>query len=188
MCDVNVLFWDVLDELLFDFQGSFGSQRYQTQSAGNPENMRINGHIGLIPNYRGDDICGLAAHSGEFDEFLDSGGDFSTKVFDQHFAQTDQVFGFIVWVGDGSNIGEKGIKICGGQMSGRGEMLEKFLGDNIDSFVGALGRKNDSHEQLEGIFVLKLRLRNRHIGGKMSDESVVSLFFKHVLESLGKGV
>lgn len=179
MSNMNVLFGDVFDELFLYFKGSFSSHRNQTQPTGNTENMGVNGHIGLIPDYGSDDVCGFPAYSGKFGEFIDGGRHISAKLLHQHSAQSDQVFGFIVWVGNRADEGEKLIEMRGSQVRCSRKMPEKFLGDDVDAFVGALCRKDDGHQKLKGIFVLKLRFRNGHVGGKMGDKCVVSLFFKH---------
>jgi hypothetical protein len=98
------------------------------------------------------------------------------------------MFGFIVWVGDGSDVGKKLIKSRGCQVCRSGEMLEQNPRHDIDPLVRALGRKDYSYQELKWIFVLQFRFGHRHVFRKMGDESLIALFFEHVMEKLQLGI
>ena len=89
------------------------------------------------------------------------------------------MLGFVVGVRDSSDVGKKFIKVGCRQVGSCWKVLEEFLCYDIDSLVGALGGKHDSHQELKCISVGQFGLCHGHVFSKMLDEGFVSLFFEH---------
>lgn len=64
MCFMNHFAGKVTNQVFFYVKWSFGTLGHQAQSFGNPKNMCIHRHIGLVPNDTGDDIGRFSTYSG----------------------------------------------------------------------------------------------------------------------------
>jgi hypothetical protein len=70
----NVFLRDMPDKLFFYFQGGFAILIYKPEPFGNPENMGINSHCGLVVNHRRNNIGSFTSHTWQFLQFFDIPG------------------------------------------------------------------------------------------------------------------
>lgn len=174
--NMDVLFGKVFDKLFFNFIGSLGIHGDESQSFGYPKDVCIHGHVGLVPDDRGDHIGGFPADSRELGQLINGGRNFALEFFDQHLSQTKKMSGFVAGVGNGFYIGEKFIEIGRSQMFRAGEILKQRRGDDVDPFVGTLCAEYDRDQELERGFVGQFRLCDGHVFRKVLDKGGVSFF------------
>ncbi len=161
--NMDVLFGEMFDKLLFNLIRSFGIHGHQSQSFGHAKYVGIHRHVGLIPDDRSDDVGGFSADSRELGQFIHGGRDFALEFFDQHLAQSKKVFGFVAGVGYGFYIGEKFIKIGCCQMFRTGKIPKEGRSDDVDPFVRTLCAEDDRYQKLERGFISQFRLRDGHV-------------------------
>ena len=138
MCFMDEVFGNKLNKLPFRSEGCFCAKR-QANTCGYSEHMGIYGHIGLLVNNGSDHISRFPADSGKFDQFIYRERHFSLKILYEHVRHADQVFGFVVGIGNAPDKGKYLVEMGFCQGAGTREMGKKRRGGLVNPFVGALG-------------------------------------------------
>src|ERR1700741_5232553 len=94
---MHQFFWNVLDELFFGSEGSFGVQG-EANACCYPEDVGVYRHVGLLVNYRGNDISCFSAYAGERNQFINREWDLAIKLRLELLGHPNQVLGFVVGV------------------------------------------------------------------------------------------
>jgi len=155
---VHLFARDKFKQLSFRSQGGLSINR-KADPGSDPEDMRVNGHIGLIVNNGGDHVGGLAADAGETNQFFDCQGHLATKVIDQHLGHTDEVPCLIIGIRNAADKREQAIKIRFGQAGGVREFLKNSRRGHVDPLIGALSRQDNRYQELVWAVVKQLSSR-----------------------------
>ena len=142
-------------------QLSFRSQRRfgiygQADPGGDAEDMRVNGHIGLVVYYGGDDIGRFAADTREAHEFIDGQGYLAAEIIDQHLGHADQVFRLVVGIRNAADEREQVIEIRFGKAARVRIFFKYSRGGHIDPLIGALRRQDNRYQKLVGAMIQQL--------------------------------
>ena len=107
-------------------------------------------------------VGGLASDTIEREQGLHRRRHLSPVLFYQHTAAGLDVAGFVAEKADASDVEGQGLEIGLGVVLGGPVFLKQGLGDDVHLFVGALGRKDGGHQQLQRIgeleFTVGLRI------------------------------
>jgi len=131
---------------------------------GEPEPVGYPRHMGVDDNARRAEgsaehhIGSLAPDPGKLDQFLQLSGHTPAVMFDEGLAAGLDISGLVPikagWPDQPLDFSDR----CGYEILRPAHALEQHRGDAINLLVGALGRKNGGHQQLERIAVKELRL------------------------------
>jgi len=170
---------DVLHQFRFHLEGRVGILGHQSQAVAHAEHMRIDGDGWFSEGNGLNDVGGLSPHARQHRKFLNGGRNIAAKTLDQQFRQTNEIFGLAVWVGNGANVGENGIRIglCHGFR--RGKVAEQAFRDHVHPLVGTLCGKYDGHKQLKRRMVAKFGVSLWRGVFQARQNRLVTLFFQH---------
>ena len=146
MSHMYVCFGYMSDKLFFYFEWGFGGLGDEPQPLRHPEDMGIYRHSRLIEKDGYDDIGCFAAYARELDQLFSLRWNFSVEIFHQHFAQTEQVLGLIVWVRYTSNIREQLIEVALHHPFRCGKVGKQFGSYHIDRLIRTLGTQNHRYQ------------------------------------------
>lgn len=131
----------------------------QTNSVGDPEDMCIHGHPGLIVKDRSHHICGFATDTGQLDQVIESFGDKAFVFLTKDRGGLEQMTGFIRGKRNALDKGKDLIEAFFEQALGPGKGFEKGGSHHIHPLVGALRGQHHGHQQLPGILIIQFRHR-----------------------------
>jgi len=141
--------------------------------------VRVNDDSGNIERVTQDDVCRFASDAGEPGQLFHRCWDLAAKFFNQLLRATLQRFCL------GAKKSERANERLDLSGAGLGKLfwiritVKKLRGDLVDRLVGALGRKNDRDEKLEGIAMRERNLELRvELGETRSDDSSPGAFFR----------
>ena len=117
--------------------------------------MGINSNNRFVVDDRGDDVGGFSADAGQGLQGVYVVGNDAVEIISQAGRHADEVMGLVVRKGDGFDVVEDFFVGGFGQGSRIGEAFEQRGCDEVDPFVGALGRKDDGDEQVERAVVVE---------------------------------
>ena len=132
----------------------------QTEALRKPRHVRIHDDSNAdIKGIAQNDIGGLAAHPGQFDQFLHRPGDMAAVLLDKRPTCRLNVFRLVAIKADAS-YGR--FKFGGGRLGkigGRAILFEKVRRDKIDLAIGALGGEHGGDQQFERIGMREFAMR-----------------------------
>ena len=102
-----------------------------------------------------DAVGGFSSDAGQLDELVHGVGDFRFVFFDDGFGGGDYVFGFVFVEAGRADVLLELFRVGAGVVVDGFVFFEEVFCDDVYADIGALGRKYDSDEQLEGVFVFK---------------------------------
>ena len=135
------------DELPFGGQWRFGVEG-KADPRGDAEDMGIDGHIRLFIDDGGNDVGCFAADAGQAHQFFDGQRNFAAEFIDQHAGHADQMFRFVIWIGNAANKREQLVKTGLGKRLRIREVPENCGRRHIDPLVRALRREDYRYQKL----------------------------------------
>ena len=146
----------------------------QTEPRGQTRDVRV--HDDAVIEAEGvpqNDICRLAAHAGERDEFRHLVRDCAAVFFDERTTGRLNVLRLVPVKADAPDVGHELVGIPLRVVRRRAVLLEQFRRDEVDLFVGALRRQNGGDEQLQRVGKIQLavgvRVRPLQPGDDLSE-------------------
>lgn len=138
------------DEILFNPLG--GAVFGPAEPANKPLDMGVDDHArGLLKSITENDICRLAAHSGEKREGVNGFGHLSSMIFDERSGAALNVSCFCPKKSgafyDLFEFGSRDLRVVPCSAAA----FEELSGYEIDSYIRALGREDGRHEQFQRI-------------------------------------
>ena len=131
-------------------------------------------------------VGGLTTHTRQIQQQVHIRGHLASMLLNQSPRHLHQMIGLRVGVGDTADILQYVFWLRLRHRLGIGIVTEQFRRHLIDSLVGALGTENDGHEQLEHAAKLEFCIHVGHLFTEMRQDSLISLFFLHSLQSYEK--
>ena len=173
---------DIFDELFLRLQGILAVGG-QSQPFAHAEDMRIDGHGGLVPDNGTNDIRRLASNALQGLQIVDIIRYLTAVYFYQPLRHLYQVLGFAAGITDRLNVRED--IVAGGASHGFSRRVggKERRRDEIDALVGALRREHDGHEQFEGVAVVQLRLGDGHVLCEPSKYMFEAISLQHAVFS-----
>lgn len=140
-------------EVAFDLDGVVVDG--EAEALAEAANVGVDGDAGGVEGVAEDDVGGLAAHSGEGDEFVHGARDLAGVAFDELLATGLYVAGLVAEEAGGLDealeFGEVGVGVVlGGEIAG-----EEGGRDEVDADIGALRGKDGGDEKLERVLVIE---------------------------------
>ena len=169
----------VLDEFFLDGQRGGGTWADKSYAVGNAKDVCVDGHGSFVVYDALDDVGGLTAYAGQFDEVAHFARYLAFVEVEEHACHADEVAGFVVGVRYASYVlvDDLGCGLSHG--FGVGVVLEEAWGDGVDALIGTLGTEYDGYEQLKGCRVVELGLGFGHGLLEVGDDAVVEFFLAH---------
>ena len=142
----------------FYFSGRIGSRRDEAQPPADAKDVGIDGQAGQTKAYGNDNVGCFAPYTGQAEELVEIAGHTAAEVGDYHAGSGFEVAGFAIGIADGTDVSED-ISYLSFSHSFRSAVgLEKGGRNKVDTLVGALCRENNCYKQLEGSFIVELRV------------------------------
>lgn len=176
--DMNLITRNEFQQLSFSRERCFGIYG-QTDPGRDAEDMGIDGHIGLVIDNRSDDVGGFAADAGEAHQFFDCQRNVTVKVMDQHLGHADQVFGFVIGIGNAANKLKQVVEIRFGQAGGVRIPGKNSRGRHVDPLIGALCRQDNRYQELVGAVIKQLRVCVRIVFAEIVQYELIALLSCH---------
>lgn len=162
VCVGDFFFGEVFGECLFYGVWCGAGFWYESQSVAYAKDVGVDCHPCFAPDDAQYDVGCFASDAGQCGQLLRVLRYFSAVFFPQHSCHFYEVFGFVVGVGDGTDVFVDDFRCGQSHCLGIGIVFEEFWGDEVDALVGALCAEDDGYEQLEWIAVVQFCFCFRH--------------------------
>ena len=143
--------------------GGVVARRDQSHAVGHTEDMGVDGERRLAEGHALDDVGGLTAYAGQFQQLVHVGRHLATVLFHQYTSHLHQMVGLGIGIGHAADICQQVFGLCRGHGLGVRVVEKQLRGDLIDTLVGTLCTKDDGHEQLEHTAELQFRVHLGHL-------------------------
>ncbi len=156
---------DVPDEFLLGFDGGFGIAD-EPDAVCDAEDVGVHRHGGLVERHGHHHVRRLAPHAGESLQQVHVLGDDAAELFGELDRHGMEVARLVVGVGYGFNQFVNLLHRACRHGGGGGETVEDGGGGHVHALVGALGGKDDRHQEFIGVGVMELRFGKPHVFGE----------------------